>query len=54
MAKKCATCNGTCRCRECRGSGKFAYQGWGTPSDKPCAFCRGTGVCQVCQGKGER
>jgi len=51
----CPYCNGTGRCRHCRGSGIHNYPGYGRPmTERPCGFCRGTGVCQHCRGRGVR
>jgi len=53
----CFECNGSCRCKHCKGTGKrdprFEPRGPGAPRPIPCAWCRGTGVCHSCQG-GER
>lgn len=53
MPRTCSDCNGTARCRSCKGSGKADYPGWGKPGDRPCTWCQGSGVCQRCRGTGQ-
>ena len=40
MDHKCGGCNGNGRCSHCHGSGKWAYPGYGTPSDLSCSWCQ--------------
>lgn len=53
--KECPNCNGTGRCRHCRGTGALGYPGYGDVRHytSPCNFCLRSGVCRRCGGRGK-
>ena len=46
QAEKCPTCNGSGKCRFCRGVGKV--------DGRNCQICDGNGKCRSCKGKKEK
>jgi len=52
-AKKCTECRDG-KCRNCKGTGRFAYTGLGNKiEDKPCPVCKEKTTCIKCDGTQE-
>lgn len=49
LAKNCPYCEGSGKCRRCKGYGKIV----GVLGDVECGPCKGTGKCPACDGTGE-
>ena len=57
MAKQqCSKCNGTGKCQNCKGSGRYGYPGVGPIDRYPdqCIPCQNSGVCPSCYGTGQQ
>jgi hypothetical protein len=52
--RTCPDCNGTGRCKYCRGTGKLGWSGLVHTTELKCSQCYGEGVCRTCGGTGLR